>query len=145
MGQCRFFSMLGTNPNHTKDRSMAKSAQLLKQAEKYAKSTETWADLANALFDPVTGLITRAYPTRAEREAFLKTEQYRKIRERLTHAIDTHGLVEGATPKKSGRFVVRLPRSLHAAREREAEREGVSLNQLVVAKLAAQLSTLTGR
>jgi len=41
----------------------------------------------------------------------------------------------------SGKFVVRLPRSLHAALIAEAEREGVSLNQLCVAKLAVQLQT----
>jgi predicted HicB family RNase H-like nuclease len=51
-----------------------------------------------------------------------------------------HGLVKGAMPRKSGRFVVRLPQSLHLALEQEAQREGISLNQLVVAKLAAQLS-----
>jgi len=55
-----------------------------------------------------------------------------------------HGLVEGATPRKSGRFVVRLPQSLHAALEREAAAEVVSLNQLVVAKLAVGLGQLAG-
>ncbi len=120
---------------------MKKPDRVLTQAKKVARSVETWADLSNALFDPLDGLVTRAYPTREERQEFVKTEQYKKIRELLNRAIDTFGLVEGATPK-SGRFVVRLPRSLHAALEREAEREGVSLNQLVVAKLAAQLSTL---
>jgi predicted HicB family RNase H-like nuclease len=123
---------------------MKKGQRLLDQAQELAQSVETWADLSNALFNPVNGLITQAYPTRAEREAFVKTEYYQKIRELLARAIDTHGLVEGATPKKSGRFVVRLPQSLHAALEREAQREGVSLNQLVVAKLAVQLNTLTG-
>jgi predicted HicB family RNase H-like nuclease len=123
---------------------MKNANRILEQAKAMADATETWADFANALFDPVNGLITRTYLTRAEREAFLKTEQYRKIRDLLSRAMDSHGLVEGATPTKSGRFVVRLPRSLHAALEREAEREGVSLNQLVVAKLAAQLRTLTG-
>ena len=124
---------------------MKNANRILEQAKDVASSVETWADLANALFDPVNGLITRAYPSRAEREAFLKTEQYKTIRELLAYAIDTHGLVEGATPKKSGRFVVRLPQSLHAALEREAATEGVSLNQLVVAKLAVQLNTLTGQ
>src|SRR5262249_36580690 len=52
------------------------------------------------------------------------------------------GLVEGATPKKSGKFIVRLPRTLHAALEAEADEEGVSLNQLVVTKLAVQMSNL---
>jgi predicted HicB family RNase H-like nuclease len=120
---------------------MTSAKRVLKQAQDVARSVETWADLSNALFDPVNGLVTRAYPTRSEREAFIKTMEYQKIRELVRDAIDTFGLVEGAAPK-SGRFVVRLPRSLHAALEREAEREGVSLNQLVVAKLAAQLNTV---
>jgi predicted HicB family RNase H-like nuclease len=124
---------------------MKDANRILEQAEEVAASVETWADLSNALFDPVNGLITRAYPTREQREQFLKTKQYKKIRALLTQAINTHGLVEGATPKKSGRFVVRLPQSLHAGLEREAEKEGVSLNQLVVAKLAAQLNAIVGQ
>ncbi len=52
------------------------------------------------------------------------------------------GLVDGATPQKSGRFLVHLPKSHHAALEREANEEGVSLNQLVVTKLAVQMSQL---
>jgi hypothetical protein len=124
---------------------MRNANHVREQAEKLAGSVETWADLSNALFDPVNGLITKAYPTRSEREMFFRTEQYGRIRDLLANAVDTHGLVEGATPKKSGRFVVRLPHSLHAALGREAEREGVSLNQLVVAKLAADLSTQAGQ
>jgi len=120
---------------------MKNAERILTQARKLAQSVETWADLSNALFNPIDGLVTTAYPLGAEREAFVKTVEYQKIRQLLRDAIDTFGLVEGATPK-SGQFVVRLPRSLHASLEREAEREGVSLNQLVVAKLAAQLSTL---
>ena len=123
---------------------MKKAKQLLKQAKKAAQMARSWADLSNAFFNPVNGLLTRAYPTRAEREEFVKTAEYKDISELLGKAIETYGLVEGATPKKSGRFVVRLPQSLHAALEREADREGVSLNQLVVAKLAVQLKNLTG-
>ncbi|SRR5260370_1265271 len=121
---------------------MKNAAQVLRQATKLAASTSTWADLSNALFDPVSGLISSAYPNPSEREEFVKTHEYRKIRELLARSIDTHGLVEGATPKKSGKFVVRLPQSLHAALEREAASEGVSLNQLVLAKLATQLNVV---
>jgi len=39
----------------------------------------------------------------------------------------------------SGKFNVRVPKSLHAALASEAESEGASLNQLVVAKLAMHL------
>jgi predicted HicB family RNase H-like nuclease len=121
---------------------MTKAADLLKQAEQEAQSAETWADLSNALFDPLRGLLARAYPTRAEREAFVQTAEYKQIRQLLAAASERQGLVAGATPKKSGRFVVRLPQSLHAALEREAAAEGVSLNQLVLAKLSAQLRDL---
>jgi antitoxin HicB len=38
----------------------------------------------------------------------------------------------------SGRVTLRLPKSLHRSLEYEARREGVSLNQLIVAKLAGQ-------
>ena len=38
--------------------------------------------------------------------------------------------------KYSGKFVVRLPRSLHQRLVIEAEKEGVSLNQLALYKLA---------
>jgi len=115
-------------------------AEILESTEDVAATVETWADLSNALFDPVDGLLTKAFPTREKREAFLQTKEYAAIRRLLETAIDKTGLVEGATPKKSGKFVVRLPKSLHAALEREAAQEGVSLNQLVVAKLAVSLS-----
>ena len=39
-------------------------------------------------------------------------------------------------PEYSGKFIVRMPRSLHRALAEQAEREGVSLNQYVVALLA---------
>ena len=122
---------------------MNKEKELLRSAQEISQSVDTWADLSNALFDPDTGLISRAYPTRKERGEFLRSEQYQQIRRLIDAATERTGLVEGATPKeKSGKFVVRLPKSLHAALENEAKREGVSLNQLVVVKLAAQMSQI---
>ena len=120
-----------------------KAAELLDVGQTLSQSAETWADLSNALFDPVEGLVARAFPTREERERFVKTNEYRALRGLIDSTTQRTGLVEGATPKKkSGRFVVRLPNTLHAALEAEAEDEGVSLNQLVVTKLAVQMSRL---
>jgi HicB family len=112
-----------------------------------ADTAQSWADLSNLLFNPHDGLVTRAFPTRGERARFVKTAAYRELRELIGEVRGRTGLIAGATPTKSGKFVVRLPRSLHAALEMEAAREGVSLNQLVVAKLAMQMSELisTGR
>lgn len=45
----------------------------------------------------------------------------------------------------SGRFLVRLPRSLHAELAHAAEREGVSLNQFVTNALAGAVSWRGGR
>lgn len=45
----------------------------------------------------------------------------------------------------SGRFVVRLPHSLHADLARAAEREGVSLNQLVTNVLASAVGWRGGK
>ena len=123
----------------------AKSSRVLESATELASSAESWADLSNALFDPNDGLVARAYPTRDERAAFMKTKEYRAIHQLIDAAVQRTGLVDGATPKKSGRFLVRLPRSLHAALQREAVQEGVSLNQLVVAKLAVQMSHLVDK
>ena len=44
--------------------------------------------------------------------------------------------VPGTADKYSGKFVVRLPKSLHQRLAIEAEKEGVSLNQLALYKLA---------
>jgi predicted HicB family RNase H-like nuclease len=120
---------------------MNKAQDILLQAQRLAATAPTWADLSNALFDPLDGLVTAAFPTAAERKAFAQTKEYAEIRKLLTTAMQQTGTVDGATPRKSGRFVVRLPISMHAALEREARAEGVSLNQLVVAKLAMQLKT----
>ena len=114
----------------------------LASARAAAQSAKTWADLSNALFDPEVGLVSKAYPTRAAREKFVATAEYRAIRQLIDAAEERTGLVEGAIPKKSGKFIVRLPQSLHAALDAEAQREGVSLNQLVVTKLAVQMSEI---
>lgn len=123
---------------------MDKKSVILKSARELAKKAKTWADFSNALFDPFDGELVRALPTQEDREAFRKTKEYREIRALLQQKMGETGLVRGATPTKSGKFVVRLPRSLHAALEKEAEAEGTSLNQLVVTKLAVQLDNLAG-
>lgn len=121
---------------------MKPAAELLAEAEQAARSAASWADLSNFLFDPDTGLIAKAYPTREQRAAFLQTEEYKRVRQLLHRAIERHGLVDGATPRNSEPSVVRLPHSLHAALRREAAAEGVSLDELVVAKLSIHLGAL---
>ena len=80
---------------------MTKAAQLLAQAQQEAQSTPTWADLSNLLFDPEEGLVAKAYPTREEREAFVRTDEYKTIRSLIASARERTGLVAGATPLRS--------------------------------------------
>ena len=98
----------------------------------------TWVEANNAVYGP-GGPFARLFPTVRDRAAFAKTEESRQ----LDQLID--GLPEPPVgPQRreySGEFNVRVPKSLHAALAREAAAEGVSLNQLVVAKLALHLQT----
>jgi site-specific DNA-methyltransferase (adenine-specific) len=121
---------------------MDKLSYILTRAEELARETDTWADLSNALFDPLDGEVTRTFAGADERKAFRRTPAYRRIRSLLQAKMRETGLVSGAAPRKSGRFLVRVPSSLHAALENEARAEGTSLNQLVLTKLAVQLDTL---
>jgi len=121
---------------------MSITDDVLAEGKRLAKGSKTWADLSNALFDPLDGLIVKRLPDHADRAAFRKSETYEELHKLVEEKMQQTGVVAGSEPTKSGKFVVRLPKTLHAALDREATAEGTSLNQLVVTKLAARLSTL---
>jgi hypothetical protein len=111
--------------------------ELLTLARKLAETPGlTWVEANNAIYGP-GGPFTRLFPGKAEQAAFAKMDERRQI----------DGLIDSlpdppVAPKRreySGKFNVRIPKSLHAALANEADAEGVSLNQLVVAKLALHL------
>jgi HicB family len=119
-------------------RSIKNRAQeLLTLGRKLAETPGlTWVEANNAVYGP-GGPFVRLFPSSRDRSAFAKLEESRQ----LDQLID--GLPEPPIgPQRreySGKFNVRLPKSLHAALASEAEAEGVSLNQLVLAKLALHL------
>jgi predicted HicB family RNase H-like nuclease len=115
---------------------------ILAEARRLAERSKTWADLSNALFDPLDGLVAKQIKDASDRAVFRKSDAYGQLHELIEQKMRQTGVIAGAEPKKSGRFVVRLPKTMHAALEQEAAAEGTSLNQLVLAKLAARLSTL---
>jgi len=112
---------------------------VLEQATVLAGNVKSWADFSAELFDQKKGLIARVFPEPMEREAFLDSSQYREVNKILLELMTRFGVKEGATPQKSGRILVRLPKSLHESLDVEAKREGVSLNQLAVSKLSVPL------
>jgi hypothetical protein len=124
---------------------MTNAPSILVEAQALAKASQNWADLSNALFEPFSGLVARRYPDEAKRKAFYDSEACEALYALLERKMRETGVEEGAAPTKSGRFVVRMPRSLHSALELEAAQEGTSLNQLVVTKLAVGLKTVSRR
>jgi hypothetical protein len=118
---------------------LAKAQQVLAFAEERARAVADSMELSNILFGP-GGKATLAFPTEAERTAFCKTKEYRRILA-LLDGLPTPPVKEfiDLTSSANGAISVRLPRSVHVALLAEAEAEGVSLNQLCVSKLVAQL------
>ncbi len=118
---------------------VAKARQLLEFAEQRAEAAADWMELSNTLFGP-GGKAMLAFPTEAERAAFCKTVEYKRILA-LMDRLPWPPIKEfiDLTASANGAISVRLPRSVHAALLAEAEAEGVSLNQLCVPKLVAQL------
>jgi hypothetical protein len=117
----------------------AKARAVLAFAEQQGGETANWLELSNALFGP-GGKATVAFPSERERTAFCKTAEYKRIlavMDRLP-APPVKEVVQ-LTASANGAISVRLPRSVHAALLAEAKAEGVSLNQLCLSKLVAQL------
>lgn len=131
------FSSLFLKGNH-----MAKSpaAEALAFAEKVAKTAKTGTELHNAIFG-IGGKASALFPTESARTAFAGTDEYKRIWEIIR---ELRGARPGSPPAEefSGKLMVRLPKTLHAALHHEAEREGVSLNQLILAKVSIDLAAM---
>jgi hypothetical protein len=124
---------------HVSATILARAREVLAFAEQRAREAADWMELSNALFSP-GGKATVAFPTRADRTAFCKTREYKRLlalMDRLP-APPVQEVID-LTASANGAISVRLPRSVHAALLAEAKAEGVSLNQLCVSKLVAQL------
>jgi predicted HicB family RNase H-like nuclease len=93
-------------------------------------------DANNAVYGP-GGPFARLFPATEDRVAFAKAAESRAIDEIIDALPEPP--VRPQRREYSGKFNVRVPKSLHAALAREAEAEGVSLNQLVLTKLALHL------
>jgi len=120
-----------------------RAEKVLTDGQAIAAKAKSWAAFSNAVFGQHDSLVARAFPRMTERQAFYDTAQYEALNEILLSLITKFGVEQGASSRKSGKFVVRLPRTLHASLEVEASQEGVSLNQLALSKLAVRLNDST--
>lgn len=118
-----------------------RAAEALKLAVQKIDAGLPWQDVHNALFG-IGGFCAVNFTDVKDRLKFTKSEQYSQIMALLSSMTDQGVLRE---IEASGKLLVRLPRSLHASLIAEAELEQTSVNQLVVAKLSAQLRQLASR
>jgi len=114
-----------------------RARELLTRAHQLAQMAGvTWVEANNAIYGP-GGPFARLFPKAKDRAAFAKTKESRQIDQLIDRLPEP--TVGPQRREYSGKFNVRVPKSLHAALASEAEAEGVSLNQLVMAKLALHL------
>jgi hypothetical protein len=85
-----------------------KEQELLDSARRIALTAPTWSDLSNALFNQADGILAMAYPTREERERFIRSPEYKAIQELIDAARERSGWVEGATPTQREESVATL-------------------------------------
>lgn len=113
--------------------------KILKRVEQLKKQGMTWVQINNAIFSP-WGVVAQQFPDADHRKAFLQSDDAKEVHQ----AIATAPMPSATeTPEDtSGRILVRLPKTLHAALIEEAKQEGTSLNQLIVSKLSVPLRAL---
>lgn len=116
-----------------------KADQVVLQAKKLAATATSWTELSNEMFAQEDGCVAKMFPRMTERQAFYDMPQYEEVNQVFLEVIKRFGVADGAATKKSGKFVMRVPKTLHAALDVEARREGVSLNQLALSKLSIRL------
>src|SRR5438445_725060 len=107
-----------------------KADHVVEQAKALFSNVKTWADFSTEIFGHKDGVIATTFPEEAERQMFYDTEQYQSVCQMRQTLMKKFGVNKGGTPEKSGRVLVRLPKSVHKALEVEASKEGVSVNQL---------------
>ena len=116
-----------------------RATELLAFAKERAPQCSTWVELSNLVFGP-GGPVMRLFPSESDRAKLVETPEHAAIWE-IFEAMP-EGETADAREDHSGKILVRVPKSIHAALLAEAESEGVSLNQLILSKLCVQLQAV---
>jgi hypothetical protein len=112
------------------------SAEKLGEARRVAtelhRKRPDWISFHRALFG-VGGEMVRLFPSAADWDAFVKTEEYAAI-----NAMEEdlrRQRIKQEEPEPTRIITVRLPRSVHEALREEATLRNLSINKLCIAKL----------
>ncbi|MFT3786638.1 MAG: toxin-antitoxin system HicB family antitoxin [Tepidisphaeraceae bacterium] len=120
----------------------AKASNVVEIAKGISSKTKSWIEYSHQVFNQKNGVIAKAFRKDDERQAFYGSKEYDQLYAIQMDLMKKHGL-SNAVATKSGKFIVRVPKTLHSSLEIEASREGVSLNQLALTKLAVPLEQAT--
>ena len=83
-------------------------------------------------------MLRQLWITDEDRQALVGSEIYRELQSQLAQVRKKEAeAFEAEVESSSGRLTVVVPKSLHAALRVEAEREGISLSELIRMKLGA--------
>lgn len=119
-----------------------KANAVVEVARGLSSKTKSWIEFSNQVFNQDHGVIAKAFRSDDERQSFLNSPHYGQLQELQIALMRKHGIANSVATK-SGKFVVRVPKTLHSVLEIEAAQEGVSLNQLAVTKLSVPLHEST--
>jgi predicted HicB family RNase H-like nuclease len=114
---------------------MSKFGWILEDAKKSFEEGIDWISFHNRYFSQGSKFMPKK---RKEREEYLESPEFGEIQDM---AYELEKRQPGIT-EPGGKLTLRLPRSLHRALIKEADREGTSLNQLILSKLAVSLNKL---
>jgi hypothetical protein len=123
--------------------TLDKANYITGKAKELASTVHSWTEFSNKMFDQEQGLVAKVFGRMPERKVFYDMPQYEEVNRIFLDLIKRFGVSDGAAPKKSGKFVVRVPKTVHSVLEVEAKTEGISLNQLALSKLSIPLKNST--
>src|SRR5687768_13409957 len=97
-----------------------KANTVVEKARGLAPKVSSWADFSNAIFDQETGVVAQTFDDQMELQTFFDSSQYEEVNQMLLALMRKIGVQNGASPTaKSGKFLVRLPKTLHEVLEVE--------------------------
>ena len=117
-------------------------SELLAHTEAVAATGATYSELWNAVFG-IGARYGQLFSDRSDRDAIEKMPAMAKIKAIMKKAPRPE--VKSSSDAKTGRLLLRIPRTLHQSLADEADTEGVSLNQLILTKLSLTLGQAVAR
>lgn len=126
---------------------MSKYTHVVEEARKDFEAGMNWMDFGNKYHGIGNPYVPK---DKAERAEYLASPEYKQVQDWEYELKEKQPNVDAPErniewgpnqeePSYNGKILVRVPKTLHKELVEEAEQEGVSLNQLILAKLARPL------